>query len=349
MSNTKEIIRDLQNKIHNVLLPLVPQSGKFALLDFPNYGNIGDSAIWLGEIDYFKNWHNIRPAFVSNIGRHSSQQLKKALPEGPIFLSGGGNFGDLWPIHQDFRDQILSEFLDRKIIQLPQSLHFNNLERLKKSADIINAHPDFTLIVRDHKSYALAKEHFKCTILMCPDMAFAMGPQQYPSEPISSLLLLLRMDKERNHESVGNVKNVLGDYRVEDWPDEDENLNPKILRETIPHLPQLGLQMLNRYAGRELFYRRLAQYRLSLGLKAIGSARFIISDRLHTHILSVLLDRPHIVLDNSYGKISNFVEAWTSGVSNMSKASTLKEAIDRYNTRHMPENEKTSDTMRMAS
>lgn len=343
MSNTVKIIDELQREIHRIIAPLVPASGKFALLDFPNHGNVGDSAIWLGEIDYFKNWHNIRPSFVSNLARHSSEQLRKVLPEGPIFIHGGGNFGDIWPLHQDFREKIIQEFRNRKIIQLPQSLHFENAERLRKTAAIINAHADFTLLVRDRKSYATARENFKCNVSLCPDMAFAMGSQKIEKQPDIPLLLLLRKDKERAHESVGTIRNVLGQYVVDDWPDEEENLNPKILKQTLPELPKLGWRMFNRFAARELFYSRLAKYRVALGFNAIGSAQFIISDRLHTHILSVLLDRPHIVLDNSYGKISNFVAAWTSDVSNMKTAGTLTEAIEMYNYKNAP------DLTRMAS
>ncbi|MDB5490283.1 MAG: polysaccharide pyruvyl transferase protein, partial [Micavibrio sp.] len=270
MSNTVQIIESLQQEIHRALGPLVPASGKFALLDFPNHSNVGDSAIWLGEIEYFKNWHKMRPAFVSNFARHSTQQLKKALPEGTIFIHGGGNFGDLWTHHQDFREKILQEFPDRKVVQLPQSLHFETAERLKQAQSIINAHPDFTLLVRDHKSHAFAREHFNCTVILCPDMAFALGPQKTPVKAEDKPLFLLRMDKERSHDSVGNIRDVKGDYRLEDWLDEEENLNPKILKQTLAVLPfQLGFRMLNRNAARAAFYNRLAQHRVTRGLRQL--------------------------------------------------------------------------------
>ena len=38
---------------------------------------------------------------------------------------------------------------------------------------------------------------------------------------------------------------------------------------------------------------------------------FIVTDRLHGHILACLLNRKNIVLDNSYGKNSRYVAAWT--------------------------------------
>lgn len=35
------------------------------------------------------------------------------------------------------------------------------------------------------------------------------------------------------------------------------------------------------------------------------------TDRRHGHVLALLIDRPHVILDNSYGKISAFYRTWT--------------------------------------
>jgi hypothetical protein len=43
----------------------------------------------------------------------------------------------------------------------------------------------------------------------------------------------------------------------------------------------------------------------------LGSGRVVITDRLHGHILCTLLEIPHVVLDNSYGKISRFLDSFT--------------------------------------
>ena len=34
------------------------------------------------------------------------------------------------------------------------------------------------------------------------------------------------------------------------------------------------------------------------------------TDRLHGHIMATLLGKPHVVIDNFYGKIANFIHAW---------------------------------------
>jgi pyruvyl transferase EpsO len=37
----------------------------------------------------------------------------------------------------------------------------------------------------------------------------------------------------------------------------------------------------------------------------------VVTDRLHGHILSVLLGIPHVLMDNSYGKNESFYATWT--------------------------------------
>lgn len=327
LANTKSVITQLQSDIHNTLGSLFPSSGKYALLDFPNHANVGDSAIWLGELEYFQQHFKAIPSYVSQNARHCSETLKKAMPEGTLFLHGGGNFGDIWPKHQQFREQIIKEFPDRPIVQLPQSIHFQDPDLLKQAKQTINSHPNFTLLVRDHKSLAIAQENFTCKIYLCPDMAFALGFQHNTITPTRDILLLLRTDSEkRPSNTVG-----LDIPKSEDWLEEDASTEAKIRQEIILSLPfTLGIHAFNKNRQRELLFRRLAQARVSRGLKQIQSARFVITDRLHTHILSLLSHRPHIALDNSYGKISNFIEAWTKESLITQRCQTLEEALHSY-------------------
>jgi pyruvyl transferase EpsO len=58
-----------------------------------------------------------------------------------------------------------------------------------------------------------------------------------------------------------------------------------------------------------------------------------VTDRLHAHILSVLLDLPHVVLDNNYGKVSGFMSCWTAGFPGVSTATSLPEALAWAETR----------------
>jgi len=53
-----------------------------------------------------------------------------------------------------------------------------------------------------------------------------------------------------------------------------------------------------------------------------------ITDRLHGHILCLLLGIPHVVLPDRYGKLRGFVEAWTSGSDLFVWASEPRAALE---------------------
>jgi hypothetical protein len=53
----------------------------------------------------------------------------------------------------------------------------------------------------------------------------------------------------------------------------------------------------------------------------------IVIDRLHVHISSLLLGRPHAVLDNSYGKVRRFMSAFSDGTDLSYKATSLADGI----------------------
>jgi pyruvyl transferase EpsO len=305
----------------------VPSSQPFALLDFPHHPNVGDSAIWLGEIEYFRRFHDQAPAYVCHLGSASWDALERAMPEGPIFIHGGGNFGDIWKHHHSFREAVLERFRDRPIVQLPQTIHFSGQEALRRTAGLIRSHPNVTLLARDARSLAFAREHFECESHLCPDMAFCVGPLRKPVPPSHPLFVLARSDSERADSGPGELPLPPGAARA-DWLEEDPQLEWKIRRRTMVELiPTLGLRAFDRWRRRELLYRRLAENRLARGLRLLSSGRAVIADRLHAHILCLLLDQPHILLDNNYGKNSSFVETWTKDCDILRFESNLEAAL----------------------
>lgn len=303
----------------------------FALLDFPYYYNVGDSAIWLGQLQYFKQNHGRLPDYVASLHNLSVADLKKYVPEGPIFLTGGGNFGDVWKRHQLMRRIVLEAFPDRKIVQLPQWVHFSDPEFLKESAAVINKHPDFTLLVRDQKSYELSKKAFRCRVELCPDMAFCIGAIEPPIKPLRPLLLLMREDKEMDS-GRGEIPTSLPQgTMVSEWPENDMSLEKRALRRAVLELvPRFGFKSLHKNKQRELFYRHFSQARLNRGVRLLSNAEFVITDRLHTHVLCILLGIPHVRMDTSYGKVSGVAEMWTKELEWVYASPNLEGAMKHY-------------------
>jgi pyruvyl transferase EpsO len=320
VQSRSELIAKLSGMIHDCLKQYVSPEQKLAVVDFPDIRNCGDSAIWLGEVAYLKKQFNKRFDYVSRMRDFSAEELARRVPEGPIFIHGGGNFGDIWVAHQDFREAILARFPDRQVIQFPQSIHYNSPERVEQSARAIARHKNFVLLVRDEESKQFAEKHFDCRVALCPDMAFAIGqlpprPSQFP------VLAMLREDSEK----VGSVdRSALADIPTEDWISESRR-KVRIAKALGAASAVLSLQ------PDEIALRKLdaaANNRFERGITQIARGQAIVTDRLHVHICSLLLGRPHAVLDNSYGKIRRFMNAFSGGTALSYKATSLEDGIE---------------------
>src|SRR5262249_58384496 len=112
---------------------------RVALLDFPDYSNVGDSAIWLGERAALRE---VGAGLVYACHRRSYSRplLERLIGDGSICLSGGGNFGDLYPAHQAFRERVLADFPRHQIIQLSQTLYSLDPANILSVREVIRRH-----------------------------------------------------------------------------------------------------------------------------------------------------------------------------------------------------------------
>lgn len=318
-TNRTTLIAQLQDKIHDNLKDLVSRDAPLAILDFPDIRNCGDSAIWLGEMAYLRDRFAKRPAYVCRTKDFSAEEMTRRVPEGPIFIHGGGNFGDIWVSHQDFRERILEQFPNRQIVQFPQSIHYNSTDRLEQSARVIEKHRNFVLLVRDEESFDLARKQFQCEVRLCPDMAFAIG--KLPPRPAQlPVLAMLREDAEKVSRGHSDALNGIP---VEDWITESRR-KVKVAKALGAASAYLSLK------SDELALRKLdaaAHNRFERGISQIARGKAIVTDRLHVHICSLLLGRPHAVLDNSYGKIRRFMNAFSGGSDLSYKATSLEDGV----------------------
>jgi len=306
------------------------------LLDFPNHSNVGDSAIWLGEMDFFRS-KGKKISYVSSIETYNKEFINVYFSRSPIFIHGGGNFGDLWPQHQDFREKLLKDFPDTLIIQLPQSIYFESHHNLNKAINVINKHPNFILLVRDWESFNFAKTYFKCKVLLCPDMAFAMNYKRImpilnsKNRNKKRIVYLSRTDKEARQKKT--LKST-DDIFITDWL--HENISKwQLIYKILVRIEKLGslstMKLVQRLKIRVADL--VAHERLVRGLNILNSGEYVITDRLHAMILALLLNKPVCAFDNSYGKISNFVNTWLKEVKNLSLFKTEEEAI-KYIAKH---------------
>lgn len=321
-----QVISRLQGLIDQALAPSLPamRVGPYALLDVPDHGNVGDSAIWVGEVTWLQKNLGYGPAIISD-HRDPLKEVNRELGGKTILLHGGGNFGDIWAANNDFREAIIAGNGGSTIIQMPQSIHYDDSAGIATTSRNLKAAKALRLLVRDHESYALATEAFDCEVTLCPDMAFALGPLQRIGTPDLEVLLLMRTDKE----AVGHASQdwPIG-WKQDDWLEDAPNLYRDVLRESrIKAVMSLSLVGMSRTARRSYYYNQLANRRLARGLLQLSRARFVITDRLHVHILSTLMGIPHCFLDNHYGKIARFSAAFSTRWVDTYQAKTLPEAV----------------------
>jgi pyruvyl transferase EpsO len=288
-----------------------------ALLDFPMHPNVGDAAIWLGEIAWLaKAGKAVR--YCSSLGNLDAARLDRVAGDAPILLHGGGNFGDIWLHHQMFRERVIASFPGRRIVQLPQSIHFRSTARADETARIIERHPDFVLLVRDVPSLEFARGKFQCESRLAPDAAFNIGPRQ-AGVPVFDVLALLRTDDERflSPDDAG-----AGLVPVEDWLGES-----RLHSRAAAAFGVVSGAVHGPDRARLARFNAVASARVRRGLGQLARGRVIVTDRLHGHILSVLLGRPQALLDNEYGKIQRFLDAFSGGTELTYKARSLEDAL----------------------
>jgi pyruvyl transferase EpsO len=333
----------MPGKIKEILHKSLGQLEQFescALLDYPDHLNLGDHLIWLGSVIYLTDILKSKINYAASLKDFSPTVMEKQIGKAPIFLHGGGNLGDLFTVHQEFREQIITKYQDRPIIILPQSIFCSNLENLKKAANIFNSHPNLTIFARENRSYAIAKQYFdKCQIIKAPDMAFELlnlPGLSHRVNPKPSILYHCRKDKELNQKfSVNNVK--LPNLVVEDWVSYNWvlGLNQKGLKRfaagLIREVWQRGLMTPVEWIYRQkwqYFYpdadkfnhlynppmHKLSWSFMYSGMYQLQRHQLVITNRLHGHILCILLGIPHVFLPNAYYKNESFYETWTKEI-----------------------------------
>ena len=310
-------IKEQQTLLFDCLGQLLTKGTKVALLDFPNHNNVGDNAIWLGEKAALRKM-GVEVVYQCDIYSFSENALRKRLgKEGVVLLHGGGNLGSVWPAHQRFRERIIELLPEMRIIQLPQSVYFDDESQKIRFGQIAKAHKDLHILLRDHVSFNILKE-LDLKVELCPDMAFALGPVAQSNKPVVDVVWLSRSD----HESAGNKRKNMS-FKTEklDWLQGEpgrfySKFSPKFTVR-VRRLVQSIFQKSKLF--RDHFWRinsasfdLLAQRRFHRGVRILSRGKIVITDRLHGHIVSTLLGKPQVLFDNHYRKIGNYIDCFES-------------------------------------
>lgn len=322
----RDLIAKLSGELDVILAEAIPHRAPVALVDVPTHTNVGDHAITLGELTALSRG-GFDLTHISAASEAPVHQIAGKLGDAVVLLHGGGNLGDLWPEHQRYREDVLKAFASRPVVQLPQSLWFQDGGTLERAQRAFDAHPDFTLLVRDEEGLAFAERHFTCRVRLCPDSALALGPLARPSIPTQELVCLARYDHERTAEQEAAARSIAS----VDWPRSMDRWEGKLRRVALGGTARLVNGRRQLPFSRPIVhaaYERLARRRVGRGLDLLSVGESVVTDRLHAHLLSMLMGIPHVVADTRSGKVHDYVQTWTASSSLVRLAPSLIEALD---------------------
>lgn len=323
----KNQIKLLQDKVISTLVPLIQSN--YALLDIPDHGNIGDHLIYEGEL-IFLNKYLSEYKCVHSSSCHSFDK-KQISDDTVILLHGGGNLGDIYDLHQNFRLDIIQTFPANRIIILPQTVFYNDCQKLKQDCVVFNSHKNLFICVRDQKSYDLLKDYIDINrIFLLPDMAFFIDLSMYtqPIQEERKALLMHRIDVEGtiapDIQIIESLKNRGLIVDIEDWPTFYRTFNTRFynLRNRFRNIfinILLKSSLFPSLIKNDTNCKILKQYYMKVGIQFMNKYDVVYTTRLHGLILAILLGKRSVLLDNSYGKLSSFYEAWLTDFSDVRK------------------------------
>ncbi len=287
------------------LTPLI--TGDYVFLELPYYTNIGDTLIWQGTEDFLKTIPH-KCLYRCSFDTFEYKQLDSDVV---ILLQGGGNFGDLYPRHNAFRNKIIELYPNNRIIILPQTVYYRGSRMLANDPIIMRQHKDLYICARDQYSYDFLKRYrFGRQVLLVPDMAFCIdfSKQQDAILPQTERVLLFkRIDKEKVDTSNIVPEQYKNLFDMQDWVGYETDT------EEFSKLKNFIKE--KRYAEADVYaINTYLPTRVKEGIQMISPYKIIYSNRLHGSILSILLGKEVTIIDNSYGKNAQFYDTWLTGV-----------------------------------
>jgi len=286
------VLAALQKELVTAVEPFFDES-ECELFDFPDYANVGDSAIYLGELDLISRMGvNIRD--VHSLATFSRNYESVSTH---VLFQGGGNLGGLYPNFDAFRLMVLDNLSsDHKFLVLPQSI--------SKSDDTIMS--GYQLIAQKKEVTFLARDHSTAKILgswglrhrLAPDAAHFLGPIECPA-PVRKYVVLKRTDDE------SAVIDKL--EKTEDWLTEGFRAE---LGTKLRSLGRFSTRLARTMALSKEKSFDIASSRLDRGVLQLSRGETIVTDRLHAMIIGLQMGRQVIAIDNSHKKLSNYASTW---------------------------------------
>ncbi len=277
----------------------LPRYDRWTAIDYPMHFNVGDAAITLGQARLATEVGASLGAVLDRVSYRSRLVSPGSLP----VIAGGGNWGGLYPTHHKLRLRALHDLRGRDVVQMPQSIQYASQEHREQLRRAVGEHGRLTLLVRDERSYNVAVADYDCAVHLVPDLVFTLGRLSTPG-PSTDVVVQGRTDREAQESST--------DLSTFDWLEPPCASLSRIAFRAARLANRAQRRVPQQIAGRATVAttRVLAEVNLRRGTALLGRGRYVATDRLHGHVLSYLIGRPHVVVDDRYSKIRALHETW---------------------------------------
>ena len=307
-----DAILELRQRSYIALSKLHQGIDRLVLTDFPDYENIGDSVIALGQAEFW------RQAGIAVEATYSWRTIASEVYDSdvPVAIQGGGNFGGLYPQHSEHRYRLAERLRSRiELIQEPQSVHFQTESDRQAFATRMATRRRLRMAVRDRTSLA-AVEGLVPNVVLAPDSVHMLGHLE-AAPPSTDAVYLLRRDEESARP--GGIDTAV------DWPAMTfaDRLRQRLSRTVFEGRVTRSM---NRSTDR---WFADATKRLATGVALLAPGETIVTDRLHAMLIALQMGRRVIAIDNANGKLSSYAATWLDDLDlPLTFASDLPVAIE---------------------
>lgn len=280
------------------------------MLGSPTHDNVGDHLLWLAGKRLVRQ-HGYRLSYTAS---HRTFDPARLAGADVVVLAGGGNLGDRYGLEQSLREQAV-DAARVPVVQLPQSVDFRQSSAEARWVTIAQRHGDVRVMIRDAASLDRGAGWGLRTVL-APDAAFAVRRLAAPAAATTERVLLLRQDAEA---AVGMRPAV-----AFDWIDGADARPLRVARRLV-YAPPRALR--TNWRAHEAVMDAFCRMQLRRGLRLLARGRWVVTDRLHAHLIAVLMGRPTVLLDNAYGKNEALFTTWTQHLDGTHLAETVSDAL----------------------
>lgn len=263
------------------------------LIGSPAHHNMGDHLLAVNELYLLKksNMFEHLIEIPTRVYEHNKEIIKKNISDDvPIFITGGGWMGDMWPEDQLIIEEIVKSFEEHPIFIFPQTIYYkkHNSEDIKKTKEVFKKASNLTVMCRDEASYVNAVELLGMQsnrVMLMPDMGLLIKHKK-SQKTKGTILCCLRDDREKISE-VNYEKEI---YKI------SKSHGMNILKCSTLHSSAVPLWR------RNTILKKL--------MEKFNNADIVITDRLHGMIIAAINGTKCIAFDNATHKVAGVYNLW---------------------------------------